>query len=159
MQPSRVSAVDPSLLYPKPFALGEGVTLLALGTTEFDGHRCLKIEVMQKDRTEKVYLYAALDLKNLIVVKQELGPKQGSIQKLTKVSLEVPDALIEIPSDFKPIAHDKWTKMESAKVTYKDKVSNDYAGFRAPGSELFVWVSDAYYPSQYLYMPQGRTAG
>jgi hypothetical protein len=157
MQPSRVSAVDASLLYPKPFALGGGATLLALGTTEFDGHRCLKIEVMQKDRTEKVYLYAALDLKNLIVVKQELGPKQGSIQKLTKVSLEVPDALIEIPSDYKPIAHDKWTKIESAKVTYKDKVSKDYGVFRAPGGELFVWVSDAYYPWHYLYRPQDKT--
>ena len=47
--------------------------------------------------------------------------------------------------------------MESARVMYKHKLSKYFGVFRAPGGEMFVWISDAYYPWQYLYRPQKKT--
>src|SRR5262249_1041134 len=41
-----------------------GLTLTPLGKLEIDGHDCIKIEATQKARSEKIYLYAARDLKN-----------------------------------------------------------------------------------------------
>jgi hypothetical protein len=157
MVPVRLDSLDGSLLYPKAYALNSATTLTALGTVEVDGHRCLKIEVLQKDKAEKIYLFAALDLKNLVIVNQSFGPKVGTIQKLSNVSLGAPDALVEIPVDFKPIEHVRWTKLESAQVIYKHKSSKDFAVFRAPGGEMFIWIGDAYYPWHYLYRPQEKT--
>jgi hypothetical protein len=157
MVPSRLDSRSGGLLYPKAYALNSATTLTALGTVEVDGHRCLKIEVLQKDQAEKIYLYAALDLKNLIIVNQSFGPKVGTIRKLSNVSLDASDALVEIPSDFKPIEHVTWTKVESAQVIYKNRPSKDFGVFRAPTGEMFIWISDAYYPWQYLYRPQEKT--
>lgn len=157
MVPSRIGALDASLIYPKAFALDSPASLVALGTVEVDGHKCLKIEVLKRDHAEKTYLYAALDLKNLIIVNQTLGNKTGTIQQLANVSLEVPDGLVDIPAGFKPIERVRWTKVESARVTYKGRPSKDYCVFRAPGGELFVRIGDAYYDWTYLYRPQKKT--
>jgi len=124
---------------------------------EIDGHRCIKIKATRKDKPEKIYLYAARDLKNLIMVAQILNPPRGFVQRLSNVSLEVPDSLVEIPPDYKAIAHDRWTKVETAKITYKGRPSKDYGVFRAPGGELFVWVNDAGYPWHYLVRPREAT--
>jgi hypothetical protein len=157
MVPSRISAVEGSLHYPQAFALNSAATLSALGTVEVDGHKCLKVEVLQDGRAEKNYLYAALDLKNLIIARQSLGPRASMTERLSNITLQVPDGLVDIPADFKPIDHVRWTKMESAKVTYNGKPSKGYRVFRAPGGELFIWVNDAYYPWHYLYRPQDKT--
>lgn len=132
MVPVRVGALNSSLIYPKAFVLASGATLTPLGTVQIDGHRCLKIEVLQKDKTEKIYLYSRLDLKNLVIVDQELETKQSTIQRLNNTSLEASDALVEIPAGFKAIEHDTWARVESAKVTYKGKPSRDFGVFRAP---------------------------
>jgi hypothetical protein len=143
---------------PRTLADERGVTFNSLGTTVIDGHKCLKIEAVRKDKSEKIYLYAALDLKNLIIVGQALDPPRGLVQRLGNVSLEVPDSLVEIPPDYKPIEHDRWTKVETARVTYKGRESKDFVVFRSPGGELFVWVGDAPYPWHYLVRPREGTA-
>jgi hypothetical protein len=157
MVPLRLDASDGTLLYPKAYALKSTATLTALGTAEIDGHRCLKLELLQQDKTEKIYLFAALDLKNLVIVDQSLGQKVRTVQKLTNVSLDAPEALVEVPADFKPIEHVRWTKVESAQVIYKNQPSKDFGVFRAPTGEMFIWIKDAYYPWEYLYRPQSKT--
>jgi hypothetical protein len=157
MVPVRLDSSESSLIYPKAFALNPATTLTALGTVEVDGHRCLKIEVLEKGSAAKVYLFAALDLKNLIIVNQSIGPKVSTIQRLSSVTFDATDALVELPPNFKPIEHVRWAKMESARVRYKGEPSKDYGVFRAPGGELFIWIGDAYYPWEYLYRPQEKT--
>ncbi len=142
---------------PKTLALESDASFSALGTVQIDGHKCIKIEVVRKEKPEKIYLYAALDLKNLVIVAQEIGANRGMVQRLHNVSLDVPDSLVRVPSDFKPILHDKWTKVKSAKVTFKDRPCKDFAVFRAPGGELFLWVDDGDYPWAYLYRPKQGT--
>ncbi len=157
MLPPRGGLADGNVFNPKALALESDVTFTALGTVQIDGHKCVKIEAVRKGKPEKIYLYAARDLKNLVLVTQVLAPNRGMVQRLHNVSLDVPDSLVEIPADFKPIEHDMWTKVESAKVTYKDRPSKDFGVFRAPGGEFFIWVNDAYYPWHYLYRPQQGT--
>jgi hypothetical protein len=157
MVPPRVGSADGSPLNAKALALDSDITLTALGTEQIEGHKCIKIEAVTKDRPEKVYLYSAQDLMGLTIVVQVIVPKRSTVQRLHSVSLEVPDGLVEIPPDYKPIEHEKWTKLESAKLTYQGKPSKDYGVFRAPGGELFIWVNDAYYPWEYLYRPQHKT--
>jgi len=48
-------------------------------------------------------------------------------------------------------------KVETAKVTYKGNPSKDFGVFRSPGGELFIWISDAYYPWEYLVRPKQGT--
>lgn len=156
MVPLGIRASDGSLIYPKPFAIeANGVT--ALGTVEIDGHKCLKIEVLREGEDQKLYLYAALDLKNLIIASETSGAKTNKGEKLSNISLDPRQAEVEVPSDFKPIAHDRWTKVENARVTYNGKPSKDFGVFRAPGGTLFIWVNDAFYPWEYLYDPQRKT--
>src|ERR1700722_4550322 len=157
MVPPRVGSADTSPLNAKALALDADITLTAMGTEQIEGHNCIKIEAVTKDRPEKVYLYSAQDLKGLTIVVQVIAPKRSTVQRLHSVSLELPDGLVEIPPDYKPIGHEKWTKLESAKLTYKGKPSKDYGVFRVPGGELFMWINDAYYPWEYLYRPQHET--
>lgn len=157
MLPPRADLADVSPLNVKALALEPDIALTALGTEQIDGHRCTKIEVVTKNKPEKVYLYSAQDLLGLAIVIRVIAPKRSTIQRLHNVSLEVPDSLVRVPNDFKPIEHDKWTKLVSAKLTYKGNPSKDYGVFRAPGGELFIWVNDAYYPWEYLYRPRQKT--
>jgi hypothetical protein len=156
MVPPSIGASYGSLIYPKPFAI-QSNRVTALGTVEIDGHKCLKIEVLPDGEDQKVFLYAALDLKNLVIGSERFGPKANKREKLTNVSLDPGPAQVEVPADFKSIEHHRWVKVETARVTYKGMLSKDYGVFRAPGGELFIWVSDAYYPWQYLYDPQTKT--
>src|SRR5262249_43294353 len=157
MVPPRIGVHAEGLINARAFALDSTNSFSALGIVEVDGHRCLKIEVLKRPEHESSYLYAALDLKNLILVKQTLAAQTSAIQRLTNVSLDVPDGVVEIPQDFKPIEHVRWTKVESARVVYKGKPSTDFGAFRAPGGELFIWINDAYYPWHYLYRPEQKT--
>jgi hypothetical protein len=59
----------------------------------------------------------ARDLGNLVIVIRTINPQKSMIQRLSNISLEVPNSLIAIPAEYKPIEHDHWTKVESAKVT------------------------------------------
>jgi len=153
--PARYESADSSEPFnPKTLALETGVTYTVLGATTIDGYRCIKIKAIRKERPKEVYLYAARDLRNLVIVAQVLEPERSFVQKLRNVSFEVPDALVEIPPDYKPIEHDRWTKVETARIAYKGKPSRDYGVFRSPGGELFVWINDAPYPWTYLIRPQ-----
>jgi hypothetical protein len=167
MLPPRSGGITEGQVFsPGDLALESDIAFTALGTIQVGGHNCIKIEAAQKDNPARIYLYAARDLKNLILVAQVLWPKSSTenrlhtvalVQRLRNISLDVPDGLVEIPSDFKPIEHDKWTKVEAAKVAYGAKPSKDFGVFRSPGGELFIWVRDAFYPWEYLYRPKQGT--
>ena len=117
--------------------------LIALGTRVVDSHNCLKIEAARKGKpAEKFYFYAARDLKNLVIVAQIVEPRRNTLQTLGNISLDVPESLVQIPSDYKPIEHDRWTKLETAKVTYQGRVAKDASVFRAPGGQLFIRAND-----------------
>jgi hypothetical protein len=112
---------------------------------------------MRKGKPEKFYFYAARDLNNLVIVAQIVEPKRSTLQRLGNISLDVPDSLVQIPPDYKPIEHDRWVKLENAKVTYGGRASKDSVVFRAPDEQLFVRVNDAPYPWIYLVRPKEAT--
>jgi hypothetical protein len=150
----RGGSADSTPINPSALAKEEGVSFTALGTRVIDGHNCLKIEATRHGKPEKFYFYAARDLKNLVIVAQIVEPKRNTLQRLSTISLDVPDSLVHIPSDYKPIEHDRWVKLENVKVTYGGKPSKDFFVFRAPGGQLFVLVNDAPYPWTYLVHPR-----
>ncbi len=153
LESPRGGSADSSPINPLVLALEPDTTFTALGTIEIDGHKCLKVEAMRKGKPQKIYLYAARDLKNLVIVAQVIEPRRGMVQRLANISLEVPMSLVEIPSDYKPVEHDRWAKVETAKVTYKGRPSKDFGVFRAPGGQLFIWINDAPYDWHYLIRP------
>jgi hypothetical protein len=154
---SRGGSTDSTPINPAALAAEPDVAFNALGTRVIDGHNCLKIEATRKSKPEKFYFYAARDLKNLVIVAQIVEPRRNTLQRLGNISLVVPDSLVQIPSDYKPIEHDRWVKLENAKVTYGGKDSKDFFVFRAPGGQLFVRVNDAPYPWDYLVRPKEAT--
>ena len=131
-----------------------GMALSALGKLEIEGHSCLKIEASRKDQPEMIYLYAARDLKNLIIVTQIIGPEKSTIARLRNVTFDVPDALVQIPSDYRVIERDRWVKLETAEVTYDGRLYQDAVVFRAPRGELFIRVKEY---ETYLVRPDLRT--
>lgn len=141
-EPSRGGSANSPPINPQELAKEDGVTFRALGTRVIDGHNCLKIEATRKGKPEKFYFYAALDLRNLVVVAQIVGRERSMVQRLGNISLEVPDELVQIPPDYKPIEHDRWVKVEDAKVTYGGKAAKDAVVFRAPGGQLFMRIND-----------------
>jgi hypothetical protein len=151
---SREGSADSTPLNPQALAEEDGTTFTSLGAVVIDGHRCLKIQATRKGKPEKIFLYAARDLKNLVIVAQVIEPRRSMGQKLSNISLEVPSSLVEIPPDYKPVEHDRWLKVENATLTYKGKPSKDFGVFRGPGGELFIWVNDAPYPWFYLIRPR-----
>lgn len=149
----RGGSADSTPIDPRALALENDVTFTALGTRVIDGHNCLKIEATRKGKPEKFYFYAARDLKNLVIVAQIVEPKRSTLQRLGNIALDVPDSLVQIPPDYKPIEHDRWTKLESAKVTYQGRVAKDASVFRAPGGQLFIRANDW----TYLVRPKEAT--
>jgi hypothetical protein len=143
---------------PKTLGSKNDITFTALGTLMIDGHKCLKIQATKNNGPEKLFLFAAEDLKYLIIVAQVLAPPRNSVQRLSNISLDVPDSLFEIPKDYKGTEHRHWTKVTSAKISYGGKPSKDYGVFRSPTDELFVWVNDARYPWHYLVRLKEATA-
>jgi hypothetical protein len=141
-QPPKGGSADKTPLDPMALAKESDVTFTALGTRVIDGHNCLKIAAVRKDKPEKFYFYAARDLKNLVIVTQLVEPKHSTVQRLANISLDVPDSLVQIPPDYKPIEHDRWVKVENANLTYGGKPAKDFVVFRSPAGELFVWVND-----------------
>jgi hypothetical protein len=154
MQMPTVQASEPSMLSLKTWSQNLDIAFSALGNVQIDGHKCTKIEAARKGEERKVYLYVARDLNNLVILVRLIDSKTSEIQELRNISLQVPDSLVEIPAEFKPIEHDLWTKLESAKVTFKGEPSQRFAVFRAPGGELFIWVDG----EQYLVRPGKGTA-
>jgi hypothetical protein len=127
LEPERYERVNTSEPFnPATLAQETGITFEALGTVTIDGHSCIKIKAFQSDKTAKIYLYVARDLKNLVIVAQVLDPPRSFVQRLKNISLEVPDSIVTIPPDYKPIEHDRWTKVETARITYKGRQSKDY---------------------------------
>jgi hypothetical protein len=153
----RGGSADSPPINPAALAKENDVEFTSLGTRVIDGHNCLKIEATRKGKPERFYFYAARDLKNLVIVAQIVEPKRSTLQRLSNISLDVPDSLVHIPSDYKPIEKDRWLKLESAKVTYGGKTSKNFLVFRAPEGQLFIRVSDAPYPWTYLVRPKEAT--
>jgi len=156
-EPPRGGSAYSTPINPAALAKEDGVSFTALGTRVIDDHKCLKIEAIRNGKPEKFYFYAALDLKHLVILAQILEPRRSTVQRLGNVSFEVPDELVQIPSDYKPLEHDRWVKLENAQVTYGKKVSKDFVVFRAPGGQLFVRINDAPYPWDYLVRPKEAT--
>lgn len=151
---SRGGSADSTPISPQALALEQDVTFSTLGTRMIDGHNCLKIEATRKSKPQtKFYFYSARDLKNLVIVAQKIEPRRGTLQRLANISLEVPDSLVQIPPDYKPIERDRWTKVETAKVTYGGRVARDATVFRAPAGQLFIRVNDW----TYLVRPKEAT--
>jgi len=150
---ARGGSADSTPINPRALALENDVTFTSLGTRVINGHDCLKIEATRKGKQEKFYFYAARDLKNLVIVAQIVEPKRSTLQRLGNISFDVPDSLVEIPSDYKPIEHDRWVKLEGVRVTYGGKASKDFVVFRSPGGELFVRINDW----TYLVRPRQAT--
>ena len=138
----RGGSLDNPPINPPSVAQENDVTFTALGTVTIDGHHCVKIEARRKSKPDKYYFFVARDLRNLAIVTQLIEPNTSTIQKLTNISLEVPDSLVHIPPDYKSIEHDRWTKLENAIVTYKRKPAKDAIVFRSAGGHLFIRVND-----------------
>ena len=151
--PAHGGSLENPPINPAAVAQESDVTFTALGTIALDGHHCVKVEGRRKDKPDTYYFYVARDLKNLIIATQLTQPNRNTVQKLTNISLEVPDSLVQIPPDYKPIEHDRWTKLENAIVTYKGKPAKDAAVFRSPGGHLFMRVNDW----TYLVRPKEAT--
>jgi hypothetical protein len=150
--PGAASDFDPKLL-----AAEAETVFTPLGKITIDGHECIKIAVKRKDaatREEELYLYAARDLRNLIIAAQIVDSNATLVQRLQNISLDVPDSLVQIPPDYKPLERDVWKKVENATVKYGGKESKDFGVFRSPTGELFIWVNDAQYPWHYLAHPK-----
>lgn len=123
--------ITPSVgLNPKDLLSFDDISFSALGSIEIDGHKCLKIEAKSKSISPKVFLYAAKDLKNLIIAAQVLAEKQGSVQRLVNISFDVPDSLFQIPSGYRELPKHKWTKVDTAKVYKNDKLLSGAIIFR-----------------------------
>lgn len=156
MEPPRGESITEGGLLSNPNILlaDAGIALSALGKREIEGHSCLKIEASRKDRPEKIYLYAARDLKNLIILTQIIGPEKSTSARLRNVTFDVPDDLVQIPSDYKVIERDRWVKVEPVEVTYGGRLYEDAVVFRAPGGELFIRVKEY---ETYLVRPDLKT--
>jgi len=158
-------AGDESLSYSRPFdprtlANDANTIFTPLGKVMLDNRECLKVEVQRKGEKlekEKISLYLAKDLKFLVIIAQAQNLPFSFGQRLSNISLEVADDLVQIPPDYKPIERDVWKKVENAKVKYQGKFAKDFGVFRSPADELFVWVKDAKYPWRYLIRPKQMT--
>lgn len=159
-------ADDETLSYSRPFnpktlADEANITFTPLGKITIDGYECIKVQAQRKGENrekEKISLYLAKDLKYLNIVAQVQNLPFSFGQKLTNISLNVADSLVQIPPNYKPIERDIWKKVENVKVKYQGKYSKDFGVFRSPTGELFVWVNDAKYPWHYLIRPVQLTA-
>jgi len=151
--------IDPQTLPSK-----DGVTFIALGTRLIDGHKCVKIQAKIPNQRAQVFLYAAEDLKYLIVAAQVLNPPRGAIQRLQNISLDVPDGLVEIPPNYSPLSKHKWLRVESAIVSYDGKPGKNARVFRSDdANELFVTLYEPHpatglpLPWHYLVFLKGQT--
>ena len=140
--------IDPTVLPLQPDA-----TFVGLGTQTIDGHKCLKIEAKIPNQKAQVFLYAAEDLKYLIIAAQVLNPPRGAIQRLQNIFLDVPAGLAEIPPDYRQLPKHKWLRVDSAVVTYDGKPGKDFTVFRSDdGNQLFVTLYEPH-PASGLPLP------
>jgi WG containing repeat len=142
-KPVRSGSIDSIPINPRALALEKDVTFTALGTRTVDGHYCLKVEAVRQSKPDtRYYFYIARDLKNLVIVAQVITPRRGGVQRLSNISFNVYDSLVQIPADYKTKEHDRWTKVEGARVSYKGRVVKEASVFRAPEGQLFLRVND-----------------
>jgi hypothetical protein len=156
MGPSRGMGNSSGIEYPKSAAGDSEIIFRALGTVPIGLHKCIKIEASIEGKSTKIYYYVATDMKNLVIASLLDSPQRKVSQSLSNISFDVPDDLVQVPPDYSAILHDHWTKVDTAKVIYKGKPSNEFGVFRAPGGELFIWISDAYYRWDYLVRPEKK---
>ena len=150
---------------PKTLAEDPGTTFKPLGKMKIGDYECIKVQVRREGKgleKERIFLYLAKDMKYLAVVARVQKSRLSLIQRLENISLEVPDNLVRVPPDYKPIEKDLWTRVKDAKVKYRGKLSNEFGVFRAPTGELYVWVDigdegDPFVWS-YLVRPKEKTA-
>ena len=133
-----VSATSP--LNPTDLLGFEDISFSAVGTIEIDGNKLLKIQAKSKEFDQEVFLYADLGKKNLFTIIQILSQRRSSIQRLQKISFEVPGALFDI-SGYKALPKFQWNKVKTAKVFFKGKLINDALVFRHD-AYIFIHVAE-----------------
>jgi hypothetical protein len=136
-----ISATIP--LVPTSLLGFDDITFVALGTIEIDKHKCLKIQASSKYFPHKVFLYAALDLKNLIIATQVIGESRRSIQRLQNISFDVKDDVVEVPKDYKKLPKYKWQRLVNAQVFVDGKQIKDAKVYRSELPEyLYIHVAE-----------------
>lgn len=87
------SAQNPAIL-----AQEQGVLFEALGEETVDGHNCLKIRATNPNVREEVtvLLYAAKDLKNLVIRTEMSFPDRKTTFLLKNISFDVPENLFKV---------------------------------------------------------------
>jgi hypothetical protein len=124
-----------------------------VGNQVVNNHPCLKVEAKLKGNSAQIFLYVAKDLRYLVVAIEVLTPPKRSTQQLTNISLEVPDKILEIPADYKPLPKHIWTRLTNAKTIYEGKPAKEASVFRSDdGSKLFVALSEPH-PATGLPIP------
>lgn len=147
---------------PKLLATAEN-TFSALGKRTIDGHECIKIQVKRRSSSMQISLYAAPDLKNLVigieyhVVIREFTSSKIAIL-LRNVDFNPPASLVHIPTDYRPVDRIRWKKLENARVKYDGQDVKDSGVYRSPTGELFVWYFGAQVFGEYLIRPGEGTA-
>jgi hypothetical protein len=102
------------------------VTVENLGVETLDGHKVDKMRVSFKgDRpTQGIFFYVAKELKNLLLkmevndIYEDRPTAQGEKMSiaLSKVSLDVPDALFQIPGEYKKVDFDEFMSTVRGKI-------------------------------------------
>ena len=73
-----------------------------IGSTELNGHNCLKIQLSNKDESSaRVTYYVASDLRNLAIQIEFVDLFGTRIYTLKHVSFDVPDELFRLPANYK----------------------------------------------------------
>jgi hypothetical protein len=88
-----LSAQTPAIL-----AQEHGVVFETIGEEAVDGHNCIKIRVTNPTEHDEVtaFLYAAKDLKNLVIRTELTLPDRRTTFILKNISFDVPDSLFKV---------------------------------------------------------------
>lgn len=114
-----------------------------IGNQTVNNHPCLKIEAKLKGNAAQIFLYAAKDLRFLIVAVEVITPPKKSTQQLTNIVLDVPAGLLDIPTEYKPVAKHLWSRVKTAKIMYEGRPAKNASVFRSEdGGKIFVTVDE-----------------
>ena len=100
-----IARVDPFNLEQTRSLAPRNVKIEDLGTDTFDGHPCRKYRISfdQASQVQKVTLWKATDLKDLIVREEQEFLNTKSSFELRDIKFEVSPDLFELPKDYKQV--------------------------------------------------------
>ena len=78
------------------------------GVETIDGYQATRIQMRSKGEKNGGYIYFANDPKNLLLRMETSGSAEKVSLRMSDLSLEVPDALFEIPSNYKRLPFDSF---------------------------------------------------